>query len=99
MTTEVQEFKDQATKVTADLRHRKLIQTALGKYEVARDKRKGAFQSWSEARQVAAETKWDAINHLDEHLVSFADKLEARGTKVHWATTAARLVDLYRSLQ
>ncbi len=94
MTTEVQEFKDQATKVTADLRHRKLIQTALGKYEVARDKRKGAFQSWSEARQVAAETKWDAINHLDEHLVSFADKLEARGTKVHWATTAAQARDI-----
>ncbi len=94
MTTEVQEFKQQATKVAADLRHRKHIQTALGKYEVARDKRKGAFQSWSEARQVAAETKWDAINHLDEHLVSFADKLEARGTKVHWATTAAQARDI-----
>ena len=94
MPTEVQEFKTQATKVAGDLRHRKLIQTALGKYEVARDKRKGAFQSWSEARQVAAETKWDAINHLDEHLVNFADKLEARGTKVHWATTAAQARDI-----
>ena len=52
MTTEVQEFKNQATKVAGDLRHRKLIQTALGKYEVARDKRKGAFQSWSEARKI-----------------------------------------------
>ena len=94
MTTQVDEFKQQATKVTADLRHRKLIQTALGKYEVVRDKRKNAFQSWTDARQIAAETKWDAINHLDEHLVSFADKLEARGTKVHWATTATQARDL-----
>jgi len=29
----------------------------------------------------------DAINHLDAHLESFASKLEARGTKVHWAST------------
>ena len=36
----------------------------------------------------AAETKWDAINHLDKHLDEFASKLEARGTKVHWASTA-----------
>ncbi len=88
MTTFVEQFKEQATRITRDLRHRGLIQTALKKYEVARDKKKGAFQDWQSARQAAAETKWNAINHLDEHLVSFADKLAARGTKVHWATSA-----------
>ena len=35
----------------------------------------------------AAETKWEAINHLDKYLTEFADKLEARGTKVHWCST------------
>lgn len=94
MSTEVAEFKEQASKVAGDLRHRKLIQTALGKYEVVRDKRKSAYQSWSDARQIAAETKWEAINHLDGHLASFADKLAARGTKVHWATTAAQARDI-----
>ena len=38
------------------------------------------------ARQTAAEIKWDAINHLDKYLEEFVGKIEARGTKVHWAS-------------
>src|SRR6267378_3017514 len=83
----VQEFKERATQLTGDLRHRGIIQTALGKYEVIRDKSKAAFQDWQAARQAASETKWEAINHLDKYLVEFVNKLEARGTKVHWAST------------
>jgi len=90
----VEQFKAQAEHVAHDLRHRRLIQTALGKYEVQRDKRKAAFRDWEAARQLAAETKWDAINHLDTHLVEFADKLEARGTKVHWAGTGQQARDI-----
>jgi L-lactate dehydrogenase complex protein LldF len=81
------EFSKQATRLTQDLRHRQLIQTALRKYEATRDKTKGAFQDWQAARQAAAETKWDAINHLDAYLAEFSSKLEARGTKVYWAST------------
>ena len=83
-----QQFKNDALRITHDLRHRSLIQTALGKYIVARDAKKSKFQNWQEARQTAAEIKWDAINHLDRHLVEFADKLEARGGKVHWASNS-----------
>src|SRR3989442_11499481 len=87
MKTFAKQFKAQAQGVTRDLRHRQLIQNALRKYEVTRDKTKATFQNWQMARQAAAETKWEAINHLDEYLVEFADKLQARGTKVHWAGT------------
>jgi len=76
--------------MAGDLRHRKIIRAALGNYEIARDKRKASFQSWESARQLAAETKWDALNHLDKYLVEFTAKIEARGTKVHWASTAAQ---------
>jgi L-lactate dehydrogenase complex protein LldF len=82
------EFSKQAARLTQDLRHRQLIQTALRKYEATRDKTKAAFQDWQAARQAAAETKWEAINHLDRYLVEFTSKLEARGTKVYWASTA-----------
>ena len=94
MNTWVSVFKEQAGRITKDLRHRRLIQTALGKYEVQRDRRKSAFQSWESARQIAAETKWEAIQKLDQHLIDFTSKLEARGTKVHWATTAAQARDI-----
>ena len=80
--------------MTADLRHRKIIRTALTNYEIVRDKRKGAFQSWESARQAAAETKWEAVNHLDKYLVELVSKLEARGTKVHWASTGAQASEI-----
>ena len=94
MSTAYSEFISQARKVTRDLRHRGLIQTALRKYEVARDKKKSAYHDWQSARQSAAETKWEAINHLDSYLEEFVDKLESRGTRVHWASTAAQARDI-----
>jgi len=90
MRTFVSEFKVRATAKTGDLPHRQFIRTALRGYEVARDRRKNAFQSWESARTAAAETKWAAVNQLDEHLVALTSRLEARGTKVHWAGTAAQ---------
>jgi L-lactate dehydrogenase complex protein LldF len=83
-------FLERARDVSRDLRHRDLIQTAMRKYETQRDRRKAAFQDWQAARSAAAETKWESINHLDCHLEEFAAKIEARGTRVHWAGTAAQ---------
>src|SRR5689334_10295477 len=94
MSTPVHQFKEQAEVLTHDLRHREIIQTALRKYEVVRDKSKSAFQDYQAARQAAAETKWEAINHLDQHLEQLVSKLEARGTKVHWATTGLQARDI-----
>ena len=55
MSTAYSEFISQARKVTRDLRHRGLIQTALRKYELARDKKKSAYHDWQSARQSAAQ--------------------------------------------
>jgi L-lactate dehydrogenase complex protein LldF len=88
MSTPAKQFKIDAGRMSADLRHRQLIQTALGKYEVKRDEKKDLFQDWEGARQLAAQTKWEAVNHLDQHLLQLTQGLEARGTKVHWASSA-----------
>jgi L-lactate dehydrogenase complex protein LldF len=84
------QFFKQARVMAADLRHRKIIRTALTNYEIVRDKRKASFQDWQGARQLAAEIKWEAVNHLDKYLEQFVAKIEARGTKVHWASTGAQ---------
>ena len=89
------QFKTDAGRVAADLRHRGLIQTALGKYEVLARRQKASYQDWQGARQAAAERKWEAINHLDKYLESFTSKLEARGTKVHWASTAGQARQIF----
>ncbi|MGO8836772.1 MAG: LutB/LldF family L-lactate oxidation iron-sulfur protein [Limisphaerales bacterium] len=83
-----------ARRVTADLRHRQIIRTALGNYETARARRQAAFRDWQTARQAAAETKWEALNHLERHLVDFTDKLAARGAKIHWASTDRQARDI-----
>jgi L-lactate dehydrogenase complex protein LldF len=89
-----QQFKAATKRMAGNLRHRALIQDALRKYEAARDLNKAAFQDWQGARRAASERKWDAINHLDRHLEAFASKLEARGAKVHWASTGAQARDI-----
>src|SRR4051812_47053452 len=94
MSSPSQQFNRQAELLTHDLRHREIIQTALRKYEVVRDQSRGAFQDYRSARQAAAETKWEAINHLDKYLEQLAKNLEARGTKVHWATTGEQARDI-----
>jgi len=94
MRTFVSEFKVRATEKAGDLRHRQFIRTALRGYEAARDRRKDAFQSWEAARQAAAQIKWQAVNHLDEHLLALTRNLEARGTRVHWASTDAQARDI-----
>ncbi len=93
MSTIAQTFKETARRLTRDLRHRSLIQTALGKYYVGRDEKKGRFQNWQEARQAAAEIKWEAVNHLDTYLQEFVKKIEARGAKVFWASTGQQACD------
>ena len=88
MSAPLAHFKEDARRVAADLRHRSIIQTAMGKYEVVRDQRKLWFQDWQGARNLAARTKFEAINRLDTHLEQFSKLLESRGTKVHWASNA-----------
>ena len=93
MNAHAKEFNESARHYTADLRHRDLIQKALAGYYVKRDENKNCFQSWSGARDAAAEIKWEAINHLDRYLDEFVSKLEARGTKVFWAPNAQEARD------
>ena len=88
-----QTFKETARRLTRDLVHRERIQNALGKYYVGRDEKKARFQNWQEARQAAAEIKWEAVNHLDKYIEQFVSKIEARGTKVFWASTGQQACD------
>src|SRR5437899_9052433 len=94
MNTFAADFKSQAQRLTRDLRHRQLIQTTLRKYEVVRDRTKSGYQDGPAARQAAAEIKWEATNHLDRYLKELVEKLESRGTKVHWASTGQQARDI-----
>jgi len=87
--TALKEFHRESARLTHDLEHRRRIQTALGGYYIKRDEQKSKFSSWTDARTLGATIKYEAVNHLDKYLTEFADKLEAQGTKVFWASDGA----------
>jgi L-lactate dehydrogenase complex protein LldF len=89
MSAPVKEFKSMASRFSADLRHRSLIQKALSGYYTKRDENKARYQSWQGARDMASEIKYEAVNHLDKYLLEFVQKTEARGTVVHWCPDGA----------
>lgn len=89
-----QQFDHDSARVTRDLRHRSLVQKALGGYYVKRDEQKARFTNWQEARSHAADAKFEAVNHLDRYLEEFESKASARGTKVHWASTKQDVLDI-----
>jgi L-lactate dehydrogenase complex protein LldF len=43
---------------------------------------------------VAAESKWEAVNHLDTYLEQFEQNLTANGARVHWAADAKSARDI-----
>ncbi|MBE2205732.1 MAG: lactate utilization protein [Chthoniobacterales bacterium] len=93
MAAESTQFHEAAERLTNDLRHRALIQKALGGYYIKRDEQKEKYTDWQQARAVAASAKYEAVNHLDKYLVELSDRLEARGTKVFWAADGAEAAD------
>jgi L-lactate dehydrogenase complex protein LldF len=49
-------------------------------------------------RDRAHELKREVINHLDFYLTQFADNVERRGGKVHWAATAAEACAIVKEI-
>lgn len=88
MKLQAKEFRTMARRFSADLPHRRLIQKSLEGYYGKRDENKARFSDWQGARDLAAETKYEAVNHLDKYLCKFADTIESRGAKVHWCPDA-----------
>ena len=81
----VAQFHRDSGVMSADLKHRALIQRALGGYYLKRDEFKARYASWPDARLAASEIKRDVLDHLDTYLDEFAQKIAARGAHVHWA--------------
>jgi L-lactate dehydrogenase complex protein LldF len=82
------QFDRDSDRTTADVPRRAAVRRALANYKVARSKTESAFTSWQQARDAAAEIKYEGLNHLDEMLTDFEAKFTARGGKVFWASTS-----------
>lgn len=81
-------FIAKSTIKAADLEHRRKINFNIGKYNAVVPIGKKQFVNVMQAREMAKNKKWEAIEHLDQYLLEFEEKITARGVKVLWAETA-----------
>lgn len=82
-------FRAKAAIKSADIDHRKKINSNIDQYNDAVPEAKKQFGNLPLARQKAKNIKWLAIENLDKNLEQFEQKIIARGAKVIWARDAA----------
>lgn len=78
-------FLVDSEKKTTDIGHRTKINHSLKQSHDAFNIGKNQFNDLSMARQVAKNTKWEAIEHLDKYLEQFERVFTGNGGKVIWA--------------
>ena len=81
-------FIEKSTSKAADLDHRKKINFNIGRYNAVVPKGKEQFVDEHLARERAKNTKWRALETLDQQLERFETNFTSRGGKVLWAENA-----------
>src|SRR5690606_35196670 len=74
-------LKDSAVK-SFDLRHREIVNTNIGKYNLAFEHGKSKFFDLENSKKKAHLIKWKAIENLDRYLLDFEANMPRRGGKV-----------------
>jgi L-lactate dehydrogenase complex protein LldF len=93
MSDAAREFLRNAATKSADLTHRQIIRQAIDHYDAAVVRGRSRFLDWEAARRKCQQIKWEAINHLDQYLLEFEQRVRARGGKVFWAENSAQARD------
>lgn len=93
MTDTAASFIAKSTVKAADLEHRRKINFNIGKYNAVVPIGKQQFTDVMQVRERAKNSKWEAIEHLDQYLLEFEKKISARGAKVIWAEDTAQALD------
>ena len=78
-------FNTKSTEKAADMDHRHKINFNIARYNAVVPQGKSQFTELSLARERAKNTKWRAIETLDQQLEQFEKNFTSRGGKVIWA--------------
>lgn len=82
-------FLQKSREVTQDAAKKRTIHFNISKYDEAVKKGKTQFVDIEKARQMAKNSKWYAIEHLDQMLEKFEKHFTENGGKVIWAENTA----------
>lgn len=93
MSESSESFIAKSTVKAADLEHRRKINFNIGRYNAVVPQGKAQFDNVHLARERAKNTKWRAIESLDQQLEEFEMNFSKRGGKVIWAEDAAQAIE------
>ena len=93
MSQQSKTFIAKTTVKAADLEHRRKINFNIGRYNAAVPKGKDQFADMHLARERAKNTKWRAIETLDQQLEEFELNFTKRGGKVIWAENSDQAIE------
>lgn len=86
-------FLAKSTVKAADMSHRRTINFNIGRYNAVVPQGKMQYDNVHLARERAKNTKWRAIETLDQQLEEFEMNFAKRGGKVLWAENADQAID------
>ena len=86
-------FLAKSTIKAADLEHRRKINFNIGRYNAAVPQGKMQFDNVNLARERAKNTKWRAIETLDQQLEEFELNFTKRGGRVIWAENGEQAIE------
>jgi len=93
MSESSESFIAKSTVKAADLEHRRKINFNIGRYNAVVPQGKAQFYNVNIARERAKNSKWRAIESLDQQLEEFEMNFSKRGGKVIWAEDAAQAIE------
>jgi L-lactate dehydrogenase complex protein LldF len=93
MSNQAASFIAKSTIKASDLDHRRKINFNIGRYNAIVPQGKKQFAALNTAKELAKNTKWDALEHLDTYLEKFEKNISARGAKVIWASTSEEALE------
>lgn len=93
MSATADSFIAKSTIKAADLEHRRKINFNIGRYNTSVLQGKTQYENITLARERAKNTKWRAIETLDQQLEEFEQHFSRRGGKVIWAENSQQAME------
>ena len=87
--SQAQKFTHAAEAIAFDVKHRDTIKFNISRYDTAVSKGMTRYKNVKAAKTQAAAIKRDVLQHWDQYLIEFEEKISARGVQVLWASDAS----------
>jgi len=83
--SQAHKFTYDANAIAFDIKHRNTIKFNISRYDAAVTKGMARYNNVEAAKTQAAAIKRDVLQHWDNYLIEFEEKISARGVQVLWA--------------